>query len=86
MFELLGIAGITVSMLADLPQLIHLGQKHMPGVDGLRLADALRNDEQRRATPLIFLGAETRQANAERARALPATRAASAGHTVTVAS
>ena len=109
MFELLGIAGITVSMLAYLPQLIDLGQKHMPGLDGLRLADALRNDEQTRAIPLSFLSTEAGQANAERAcalaalayltkafdsrslaslvkRALPATRAASAGHTVTVAS
>ena len=28
MFELLGIAGITVSMLAYVPQVIHLGREH----------------------------------------------------------
>jgi CheY-like chemotaxis protein len=108
-FELLGIAGITASMLADLPQLIHLGREHMPGPDGLQLADALPNDEQTRAIPLRFLSTEAARANAERAcalgalayltkpfdpcalascvkRALPATRAASAGLTLTVAS
>lgn len=30
MFELLGIAGITVSMLAYVPQVIHLGREHCP--------------------------------------------------------
>jgi CheY-like chemotaxis protein len=44
----------------------------MPGLDGFQHADALRNDEQTRAIPLIFLSAEGGQANAEQARALGA--------------
>jgi CheY-like chemotaxis protein len=44
----------------------------MPGLDGFQLACALRADRRTRSIPLIFLGAETEKANAERARALGA--------------
>lgn len=44
----------------------------MPGLNGFEFVERLRQNERTRGVPVIFLSAETRPANADRARALGA--------------
>ena len=58
-------------MRLECPDLV-LTDVMMPGFDGFDFVETLRRDERTRRVPVIFLSAETRPENAERARALGA--------------
>lgn len=65
-----GLAGLERAR-CERPDLV-LTDVTMPRLDGFRLAERLRRDEQMRRVALVFLSGEPGDANAERARALGA--------------